>query len=190
MVDLKVGDYLLPNEKKGGKVYATKEKFQCLIFGKNKESLRDLGSRISHTTLENGTLAVTYTENYPKIFENEFKGKSCFIYELEDDGFSQGAWPVEWFKTGKAKIIKKYKIKDLYTEIMKEVKRNRIQISFYTETREYIKGVINHLMQNLTWGYPIDYLIDLAREHGANAVENYFRKLKELNENYFNSLQE
>ena len=42
-VDLKVGDYLLPNN---GRIYGTKEKWQCLIFGRNNDSLRDLGSQV------------------------------------------------------------------------------------------------------------------------------------------------
>lgn len=187
-VDLSVGDYLQPS-KYNGRLYATNEKWQCLIFGDNANSLRDLGSILGSFKLENGELGLQYMEHFPNIFEEEFKGKSTYVYEVEDVGFVPGGWDVEYYKTTKAKIIKKYKVKDLYTELMKYEKLGKIKLDLYVETKHHIELVINHLMQQITNGYcKIEDVIALAKRHNAKAVEDYFMKLKKLNKTTLDSL--
>ena len=188
-VDLKVGDYLIPNPKRG-RLYATKEKYQCLVFGRNSESLRDMTSMINTLQLKNAESGIEYVEHFPGIFEKEFKNKSAYIYEVEDDGFVQGQWTVEYFKTEKAKIIKKYKVKDLCEEILKFQKRGKIKVEYYTETKQHVEKVINHISQMLGYGFPIDEFIKLAKDYGAITVEKYFKGLKRLRNSTLDLLPE
>ena len=71
-VELNVGDCLLPSEK-NGKIYGTKEEFQCLIFGRNNDSLRDLGSLISTLPLKNGKLGIKLFQLQNNIRQSLFK---------------------------------------------------------------------------------------------------------------------
>ena len=107
---------------------------------------------------------------------------------MEDEGFLQGGWKVEYFKTGKAKIIKKYKVKDLYDEILKQAKRGRYKIDFYAETKPHIEKVIKHLMQVMEAPYPLDLIIETAKAYEAKTVEEYFANIKELQQRTINDL--
>ena len=183
-VELNVGDCLLPSEK-NGKIYGTKEDFQCLIFGRNNDSLRDLGSLISTLPLKNGKLGIKYEEHFPNIFELDFKDKIAFVYQLEDADFVQGEWQIEYYKKSKAKIVHKKKI-NLYDEIMKNVKLGNIEVQKYSENKEYVEKVINHLLMQKAVGIvSMDKIISTAKQYKAKSVQNYFEGLKEFDDKFF-----
>ena len=185
IVDLDVGDYLQPN---ADRLYGTKEEFQCLFFGNNQRSLRDLGSIISTLPLKNGKLGIEYTEHFPNIFNTEFKDKTAFVYEVDDKDFVQGGWRVEFYTTKRAKILSKKQV-NLYDEIMKNVKLGNVSLKFYSETKEHIQKLVNHLLE-MTARKVCDAedVVKLAKTYKANPIAEYFPGIVRLNENLIKKL--
>ena len=88
-------------------------------------------------------------------------------------------------KKSEAKIVHKKKI-NLYDEIMKNVKLGNIELQKYSENKEYVEKVINHLLMQQAVGIvSMDKIISTAKQYKAKSVQNYFEGLKEFDDKFF-----
>lgn len=119
-------------------VYALKDPKIGIVFAGRD----DLGNKADDYFTQYGV----NDKGIPEIFElfdgcfgEIFKGKDCYVYELEDSGFkeNQTTWSPEWVSTNKTKIIGCRHVKDILKEIEGLEEKGEFIIHRYQNTKEY-----------------------------------------------------
>ena len=138
-------EILIPKVSSHGKayVYALKNEITSLIFGATH-------SDFDFIIDEEDEIPVIY-ECYPNAFKEIFKNKSCYLYELKEDGFKQGitGWDPEYVSENPVKTEKEIFIPDLYEKLIEEVKYGKIKINFYQNNLEYKNMIKDHIQDRL-----------------------------------------
>ncbi len=124
-------------------IYALNNMVTSLIFGANHS---DFDFIIDE---ENGIPVIF--ECYPKAFEEIFKGKSCYIYEVHEKGFKNNitGWEPEFVSENPVKTEKEAYISDLYAKLIEEENRGNLKINFYEDTKEYKQIIKEHIEDRL-----------------------------------------
>lgn len=148
-------------------VYASYNLETALLFGGELWSDWDF---IYKRNYESGLL--TFSETYPDIFNKTFKGKSCIIYEVEDDGFKQGQtnmWD-EIVSENPVKVLSERKVDDIAKELEKFEKLGKIKIEKYENTDEYKQKVEKHILNLRKYS-------DINHQHNTPVLLKHFGKL-------------
>ena len=137
---------LVPKISTHGKpyVYAIRNLSTGLLFGAKQD---DFDFNIS--TDKDGK--PTISECYPKAFEKAYKGKSCSVYLLKEDGFREGmtGWSEELVCENPVNVDNEIHIEDLYTRLLKEQHEGNLIIKFYEDTKEYKSFISEHIVDRL-----------------------------------------
>lgn len=148
-------------------VYAVDILSLGLLFGAKKDDfdfLLDVNSR--------GIPLVC--ECYPGAFERIYRGKSCSVYEVEQDGFQKGitGWEPEWVSEREARVLRESTVPDLYVRLLEEERNERLVIRRYSQEQEYKKMIAGHLVDRLI-RFDLLERFDTVDERG----QIYFRPL-------------
>lgn len=125
-------------------VYAIDNVVTGLLFGARQDDFD-----LMIFTDENSTPNVY--ECYPGAFQSVYQGKSCSIYELEDEGFQRGltSWEPELVCGHEVEIKKEVAVADLYGRLLKEEENGAIVIYRYAFNDEYRKRISAHVIDRL-----------------------------------------
>lgn len=90
-------------------------------------------------------------ECYPGAFSSVFRGKSCSVYEIPEDGFLRGAtsWHPELVCESEVAVVKETYVSDLYMRLLEEEKSGNLVIRRYENTNEYKRPVSEHIVDRL-----------------------------------------
>lgn len=125
-------------------VYALKNLTTALLFGAKKDDFDFLMD-------ENEQGIPVIYECYPKAFETVYKGKSCSIYELSEDGFIAGMtnWEPELVSTNPVAVLNEIRVDDLYERLLYEAKQGKLIIHYFQDELSYKKIVSEHIVDRL-----------------------------------------
>lgn len=125
-------------------VYAIKNQVTGLLFGAKQD---DFDFHIS--TDEDGV--PTCYECYPGALESKYKGKSCTVYELPEEGFLRGktSWTEELVCETEVPVQKEIFIPDLYMRLLEEEKQGNLRIHRYENSTEYKQFISKHIVDRL-----------------------------------------
>ena len=155
-----------PNGRGNTWVYATKYSHIALLFGGDWSD-----NDFILKTKENGK--ISFSETYPNAFDDIYTGKSCYLYEIEDSGFSSGrtTFSLEIVSEKPARVLKETKVDDVKKALLDEVAKGSIELKFYEKTLEYRQMVSNHMI-NLIIKF------DILTQPNAERIMKYFGELK------------
>lgn len=134
-------------------VYAIENMVTGMLFGTKQDdfdfiiSTDDEGSPIIY-------------ECYPNAFQSIYKGKSCSVYQVNDEGFQRGitSWESEFVCENEVEVINEILIKDLYQRLLEEEQHSNLIIHRYEYCNEYRKKISSHIVDRL-----IRFEIDLNK---------------------------
>lgn len=134
-------------------VYAIENIVTGMLFGTKQD---DFDFMIS---TDDKNIPVLY-ECYPNAFENIYKGKSCSVYLVNDEGFQRGmtSWEPELVCESEVEVIEEIFIKDLYQRLLEEEQGGNLIIYRYEFCDEYRKRISSHIVDRL-----IRFEIDLDK---------------------------
>lgn len=149
-------------------VYAIENLVTGLLFGTKHD---DFDFCIS--TDENGKPHIY--ECYPRAFEIIYSGKSCSVYEVEEDGFLRGmtGWSVELVSESPVPVQKETFIPDLHCRLLEEQTAGNLEIHLFSEEPEYKKMISEHIVDRLIRFNAIEYMAQNPRG------QKYFKELIE-----------
>lgn len=165
-------------------VYALKDPKIGIVFAGRD----DLGNKADdnftkYGVNENGIPEIF--ELYDGCFREIFKGKDCYIYELEDSGFKGGqtSWSPEWVSTKKTKIVGCRYVKDILKEIEGLEEKGEFVIHRFENTKEYkeftearIKQVLNRNKSGWINIAAIKHFNNIVQEWVRENVSENFQK--------------
>ena len=133
-------------------VYAIENLVTGLLFGAKQD---DFDFHIS--TDENGI--PTCYECYPGALETVYKGKSCTVYELPEEGFQRGktSWSAELVCETKVPVQNAVDIPDLYLRLLEEEKQGNLHIHRFDNSAEYKQFVSRHIVDRLIRFNALEY---------------------------------
>lgn len=165
-------------------VYALKDPKIGIVFAGRD----DLGNKAD----DNFTQYGINKKGIPEIFElyegcfNEiFKGKDYYIYELEDSGFkaNQTSWSPEWVSANKTKVVGCRYVKDILKEIENLEKKGEFIIHRYKNTKsykEFVKTRVRQVLYRNKSGWVnitmIRHFNDIVQEYARETLDETFRK--------------
>lgn len=149
-------------------VYAISNIVTALLFGARHD---DFDFLIDED--ENGRTVIY--ECYPKALEKIFCGKSCFVYEVEEEGFLRGvtSWEPELVCENAVKVVRETTVDDLYQRLLLEEEQGNLRICHYSEEIEYRKLISEHIVDRMIRFDVLDRLETDER------FQTYYRKLIE-----------
>lgn len=124
-------------------VYAVENMVTGLLFGAPHD---DFDFIISE---ENGRPVIM--ECYPNAFRMTFKGRTCSIYEISDEGFMRGmtSWSSELVSENEVPVTREIYVDDLYLRLLDEELNGKLVICRYEDAREYKRSVSEHIVDRL-----------------------------------------
>jgi len=133
-------------------VYAIENLITGLLFGAPKDDFDFLIS-----TNESGF--PTCFECYPGAFELKYKGRSCSIYELAEDGFLRGmtSWSPELVCETAVPVQKETFVPDLYERLLEEEKQGNLCIRQFENSAEYKQFIAGFIVKRLIQGDTLKY---------------------------------
>ncbi len=150
-------------------VYAIENRITGLLFGAKKD---DFDFIIN--TDELGIPDVY--ECYPGAFQSVYQGKSCSIYQVEEEGFLRGmtSWSVELVCEREVAVAGEIEVEDLYERLLEEEKKGSLRMHRYEYTDEYRERIASHVVDRL-----IRFQVDLNRclEGGDKRFSLYYREI-------------
>lgn len=122
-------------------VYAIDNLVTGLLFGVHHD---DFDFYIS-TDPETGH--PTCMECYPGAFEAVYQGKSCSVYELEEEGFLRGmtSWSPEVVCEYPVEVQREVEVPDLYERLLEEATKGTLTLKRFENSLEY-KKIISKLI--------------------------------------------
>lgn len=125
-------------------VYAVDNIVTGLLFGAPHDDFDFL------ITTEESKKPVIY-ECYPDAFELIFKGKSCSVYEVYEEGFLRGMtnWDAELVCENEVPVRSEIFIGDLYCRLTEEAARGNLTIYKYQHSIEYKRIISEHIVDRL-----------------------------------------
>ena len=140
-------EVLEPRKSTHGKpyVYATDNYVLALFFG----SPKSYGDFDGLYGVQDGI--PYFYEAYKGAFKRRFENVSCYVYEVEPDTFQKGltSFKAEVVSTLPVKTISCKKIDDLYEELLKCIKDEKIKFHEFSEDEEYRKMIFNHIKSRI-----------------------------------------
>ena len=129
-------------------VYATEDLTVALLFGTNK-GMGDLDGKYG-----GGCFGVKpyFYEGYIGAFKRRYENCSCYIYEVDPTNFQTGktSYGAEVVSEKPVKILKCFKVENLYQTLLNLAKENKLDLKFYDEKDiEYIKELKNHIKERM-----------------------------------------
>lgn len=150
-------------------VYAIKNIVTGVLFGVKQD---DFDFIISTDEKDNPIVF----ECYPEALVKKYSGKSCYVYEVKEDGFLRGvtSWNPELVCEKAVDVIKEIEINDIYTYLLEEEKKGNIRIHRYEYNDEY-RGIISkHIVDRLI---RFEIEIDLCLEGQDKRFNKYYGKI-------------
>ena len=124
---------LVPHVSTHGKkyVYAINSRLTAILFGAPKDDFDILMDESDGKT--------TIYECYPNAFYEVYFGKSCSLYEINEEGFlaNQTSWAPELVCEHAVKVEKEIIIQNIYDEIMKAIQSGECALVKYIDDEEY-----------------------------------------------------
>ncbi len=152
-------------------VYAIENKVTGVLFGVRQD---DFDFIIS--TDEKGTPDVY--ECYPDAMFIKYSGRSCYVYEVEEDGFLRGmtSWEPELVCETAVPVVSETEIPDAYAFLLEEEQKGGIVLHRYEKDDEYRRMIAGHIVDRL-----IRFEIDLEHCLGWDDVRfrRYYRGIVE-----------
>ncbi len=132
-------------------VYAIKNKTTGLLFGVKHDDFDFILLTDEHRK-------PSIYECYPDAFQKVYQGKSCFVYEVSEEGFLRGmtSWSPELVSEQEVPVIHETEIPDLYKELLEEEKNGQLQIHRYNFSEAYRRQISSHIVDRI-----IRFQIDL-----------------------------
>lgn len=142
-------------------VYAIENMVTGMLFGTRQDDFDFIIST------EDNDVPVLY-ECYPNAFQNIYQGKSCSVYQVNDEGFQRGvtSWEPELVCESEVEVVNEIFIEDLYQRLLEEEQQGRLIIHRYEFCDEYRKRISSHIVDRL-----IRFEIDLD---GQIAIDRRF----------------
>ena len=147
-------------------VYAINNRLTALFFGAPKDDLDILVDEMEGKP-------VIY-ECYPNALKKIYFGKSCSMYELNEEGFlfNQTGWEPELVCEHAVAVVKEEKIGNIYEEIINSIQNGECIFHEYSESEEYLKFLKDELSERIRhWGITDEQMKADPR------FELYFNKL-------------
>lgn len=134
-------------------VYATENMITSLLFGTKKDDFDFI-----ICTDEKG-VPVVY-ECYPGALEKVYRGKSCFIYRVDETDFQRGktSWDAEQVSEKEVAVLEEIPVADMYQRLLEEEKNKMVKMHRYEHSPEYRKKIASHITVRM-----ILFQIDLNR---------------------------
>ena len=134
-------------------VYAIENLVTGILFGVKQDDFD-----FAIVTDENGI--PTVYECYPDALMKKYQGKSCSVYEVEEEGFLRGmtSWSPELVCESEVTVANEIVIHDLYGRLLEEEQKGTILIHRYEHTDEYRSMISKHVVDRL-----IRFEIDLTK---------------------------
>lgn len=125
--------YLKPRVSTHGKpyVYAINNKITAACFGAPHDDFDFLMDEID---------AVPHLyECYPDSIEKVYEGKSCYIYEVSEEGFAAGktGWSAELVCEHEVPVVNEEYVEDLYLRLKQAEQQGECIIHYYSEEAGY-----------------------------------------------------
>jgi len=125
--------YLEPHVSTHGKsyVYAINNKITAACFGASHDDFDFLMDEIDGVP--------HLYECYPNSIEKVYEGKSCYIYEVSEEGFIVGktGWSAELVCEHEVPVINEDYVKDLYALLKEAERQGKCVIHYYSEETKY-----------------------------------------------------
>ena len=125
-------------------VYAIENLVTGLLFGAKQD---DFDFIID--TDEDGVPVIF--ECYPEAFQTIYRGKSCSVYEVEENGFQRGmtAWSPELVCEHEVPVVNETIVIDLYQRLCEEENTGRLIIHRYEFYEAYRQKIANHIVDRI-----------------------------------------
>ncbi len=124
---------LTPHISTHGKpyVYAIAGRLTAMLFGAPKDDFDFIMD-------EKDGKPVIY-ECYPDAFKTVYLGRSCSLYEVDEDGFLRGktSWAPECVCEHAVPVVKETVVDDLFDELTRAVRNGELVINAYRDDAEY-----------------------------------------------------
>lgn len=137
---------LQPHVSTHGKayVYAIENMVTGILFGVRHD---DFDFIIS--TDENGRPSVY--ECYPDALIRVYQGKSCSVYEVEEEGFQRGitSWSPELVCEKEVAVAGEIFVGDVYRRLLEEEQKKNLDIYRYEHQEEYRKKIAAHVVDRI-----------------------------------------
>lgn len=124
-------------------VYALSSPAAALLFGAPHDDF-DLLIDVEADTAQ-------VWECWPGAFTAAFRGKSCSLYQVAEDGFLSGqtGWAPEWVSAQAVSVVQETPVPDLYTALQDEQAAGRLYLHLWEDSSDY-KGLISrHILDRL-----------------------------------------
>lgn len=107
------------------------------------------------------------TECYPGAFAAVYQGKSCTVYQVEEEGFQRGRtnWSPELVCETAVPVVRETAVEDLYQCLTEEATKGNLILRFYEDTPEYKAAVSEHIVDRLIRFDMLDTQDPRLREH-------------------------
>lgn len=117
----------------------------------------------------------TCCECYPGALERVYKGKSCSVYELPEDGFLHGmtSWTPEVVCEHEVAVEREIPVPDIYGRLLEEEQKGTLVIRRFENSAEYKKMISTHIVDRLIRFDAIKYIETDAR------FQKYFKDIIE-----------
>lgn len=125
-------------------VYAVDNMVTGLLFGAKTDDF----DFMIFTDEEN--IPVIY-ECYPNALQKVYQGQSCFVYEINGEGFQRGvtSWSAELVNESEVKVENEIYIENLYQRLTEEEARNNLKIFRYEISNSYRKQITEHIVDRI-----------------------------------------
>ena len=165
-------------------VYALKDPKVGLVFAGRDNLGNKADDCFTQYGINSGGIPEIF-ELYDGCFNDIFKGKDCYIYELEDSGFkdNQTSWAPEWVSTKKTNIVGCRYIKDILEEIENLEKSGKFIIHRFQHTKnyqEFVEKRIRHVLYRNKSGWiniaTIKHFYNIVQEYANETINENFQK--------------
>lgn len=149
-------------------VYALENQVTGLLFGAKWD---DFDFDLSNEPTGRAVLS----ECYPGALEKVYKGESCSVYTVREEGFLRGqtGWDEELVCEQEVPVLSETRIPDLYRRLLEEERAGRLVLRQYEHTPEYRRMIAGHVTDRL-----FQFEIDL--EHCLEQDERFATHYREL----------
>lgn len=146
-------------------VYAIENPVTGLLFGVPHD---DFDFFINE---ENGKALIM--ECYPDAFASIFKGKSCSVYEVSENGFVRGmtSWNPELVNENEVEVIREIRVDDIYSRLLEEESNGNLIIRRYEDTEEYKMIVSRHIVDRLVRFDALDTENERIKKHYGKIID-------------------
>lgn len=150
-------------------VYAIDDLVTGLLFGVRHDDLDFM------LWQEDGKPVVT--ECYPGAFAAVYQGKSCTMYQVEEEGFQRGitGWKPELVCETTVPVLRETAVEDLYQRLIEEATKGNLILRFYEDTPEYRAAVSDHIVDRLIRFDLLDSQDPRVRKYFGRIVEELKR---------------